>query len=225
MRKHIFNKLTIAAICVLFGIASYADGAAQKEQEYYAKKYEDLLKDINKSVNFNPKPFERFLKEFSFDAKKTPAEAFRDRTDPEKTPHIFYLYSFSMEPVSVENFIFEAASFRKKHPEFKFYGVLRGFPKKSSFEKIEKIKKELDGISFKTKFHPYFFRDLNIERVPAIVVADCPKNFFRYRQCEFKYVVRGDISLKKAFEVISKREKIYKRYYFDLLEAETEGAK
>ncbi|GER94865.1 hypothetical protein A45J_2631 [hot springs metagenome] len=116
---------------------------------------------------------------------------------PEKEEYIFYLFSKSVPDITLES-VFNQS---KKLPNINFYGVLRGIDKTHSvFEKIKNIK-GFEDITIKV--NPLIFKAVGAQVVPAIVYAYCPPpDMFRSAECDYQYVVYGDISLAGALEVM-----------------------
>lgn len=76
----------------------------------------------------------------------------------------------------------------------------------------EKIKK------LEVTFHPWAYEYFNLEKVPAYAISYC-KEDFRFKTCEHKYLVRGELSLTNFFEIVSDEDENYKKYYQKLIEA------
>lgn len=76
-------------------------------------------------------------------------------------------------------------------------------------ERIEKLE---------VTFHPWAYDYFNIDKVPAFALSYCKKDF-RFKECEHKYLVRGEMSLTNFFEIISDENPEYKKYYQKLIEA------
>jgi hypothetical protein len=122
---------------------------------------------------------------------------------PRKTAQLIYLFSDSVPAVTVENVFAQA----KKINSAEFTGCLRGF--KGDTDKdlrafIEKqvAKGKIDNLE--VRLDPFFYRDLNINNVPALVYAECT----RYpTQCDYKYVIQGDSRLEYLVEQMLNADK------------------
>ena len=83
--------------------------------------------------------------------------------------------------------------------------------------------KEKDGLSrtphVKYQFHPWAFRYFSLNKVPAYALSSC-KEDFRFRDCDNKYLMKGDISLVEFFNILKEHHKEYEKVYFDLIEVE-----
>lgn len=129
---------------------------------------------------------------------------------------IFYLFSLGVNDVSFNNFFFDAQRIKK---DFLYFGGLNGFPKdnlKIAFSRAVNKQYAKDKVQYKVKLTPYFYKDLNVKEVPAYIFAKCPNKkdgSFKHIDCEYKYMIRGDITLTKALEILSSKDKYYKQFY------------
>ena len=107
---------------------------------------------------------------------------------------VFYLFSRSVPKTTVENVFSQA----KKLKDYEFYGVIRGIDKEV-LGYITSIK-SFSGIT--VKVNPLIFERVGAEVVPAFVFAECKKTMgiLRTKDCDFKAVLYGDVSLKWALE-------------------------
>ncbi len=125
-------------------------------------------------------------------------EMFFNRPMPQKAQEparvIFYLFSRSVPSTTVGN-VFRQA---KKIKGYEFYGVVRGIDKKL-LSYLTSLK-EFQGIT--VKINPLIFEKVGAEVVPAFVFAECKKTMgiLRTKDCDFKAVLYGDVSLKWAIE-------------------------
>lgn len=60
--------------------------------------------------------------------------------------------------------------------------------------------------NIKLMVHPWAFKEMNLEDVPVLMYSFC-RDDFRFKECENKYVVKGDISLTSFFELVSQYHK------------------
>lgn len=139
---------------------------------------------------------------------------------PKMVDTIFYLFSFGVNDVSFNNFFVEAY---KLKDDLLYFGGLNGFPKenvKAAFYKAANKDYVDNKLPYKIKLTPYFYKDLNISEVPAYIFAKCPNKkdgSFKHTSCNYKYLLRGDITLTKALELLSSRDKYYEQYYRKLI--------
>lgn len=125
--------------------------------------------------------------------------------------YIFYLFSQSVPDVTV-NSVFDQAKKLVKE-DIVFYGVVRGV---DGDRKILDKFRNLRSKGIRLKINPLIFRGVGAEVVPAFVYAVCPeKNSFRSRDCDYRLVVYGDMTLAGALEKLSQGdvalEGVYKR--------------
>lgn len=138
-----------------------------------------------------------------------------------KVDTIFYLFSTSQNPYVFYNFIQEANKLESINEDIKYYGVLQGMINHDELDKLYKpfkYKKHLEGKA-KIKMQFFIYKDLDLDRVPAFLFSKCPSKNFKYSECENKYLVRGEISLLEALNVVSKENDDYLKY-LEVLENE-----
>jgi len=70
----------------------------------------------------------------------------------------------------------------------------------------------------KIHFHPYAFKRMELNRVPAYLVSKCSSDDFSFKKCNHIALVRGNISLRKAFEIFSEDDDSFLKYYQSLLQ-------
>lgn len=140
-------------------------------------------------------------------------------TAKEKVDTIFYLFSTSLTEYSFYNFVSVASKLERANKGIKYYGVVQGILNETELDKLHapfKFEKTL-GEKAIIKMHPLMFRDLELKRVPAYLFSKCSVDEFKYKECENKFLVRGDISLHKALEIVTQEDKSYLKY-LNLLE-------
>jgi len=143
-------------------------------------------------------------------------------------PTFFYFFTVGKDGESVQSglpyFAATASKLKRKHPEMKFYGVLRGFPedKQRTLELFNTEAKagNATAAGVKIKFAPDMFDELHIDRAPAYAFANCKKNFGAQNGCDFQYVVRGAIGLDGLLDLMADQNKSYKGWASDAQAAE-----
>lgn len=147
----------------------------------------------------------------------------QNSTETKKVNTIFYLFSMSQSEYTLFNFIEEVSRLEAKSLDIKYYGVVQGMLSQEDLEKLYKPFKHYEELGNKTiiKMHPFIYKDLDLKRVPAYLFSKCPIGDFQYKKCENKYLVRGDISLQAAVEVVANEDTAYKKY-LDILEGREE---
>ncbi len=107
---------------------------------------------------------------------------------------IFYLFSRSVPATTVDNVFQQAISLRG----WKFYGVIRGIDK----EILSYITSLRNFRHITVKVNPLIFEGVGAQVVPAFVFAECRTvmGVLRTKDCEFKAVLYGDVSLRWALE-------------------------
>ena len=67
--------------------------------------------------------------------------------------------------------------------------------------------------NFKLKLDPRFFDFFGLKEVPVLALANCNALIPSIEKCEFKYVIRGDVSLLTFFDKIIEEDKSYQKYH------------
>lgn len=122
---------------------------------------------------------------------------------------IFYMFSMGVNDVSLESFMDQSGMIYNKDKNIKFYGVLRGFPKENIikyFDKLHETKRE----HFVLKVHPEIYSVAKLKKVPAFMVSFCPTDF-KFKECDNEYLVKGDITLRHALEVIKEKDATFEK--------------
>lgn len=134
--------------------------------------------------------------------------------DNKEVNTIFYLFSMSQSEYTLFNFVDSAAKIEKRDKDLRFYGVVQGILSKDDLNKLYKPFKNHSELSAKAiiKMHPFIYKDLNVDRVPAYLFSKCKKGEFKYKDCKNEYLVRGDISLHAALEIVTREDKTYQKY-------------
>lgn len=102
-----------------------------------------------------------------------------------------------------------------------FFGLIDGsFDGMANWLKTNKNDNGLKSSpNIKYQFHPWAFEYFDIKRVPAFALSSCKKDF-RFKTCDNKYLIKGNISFLNFIETLSDNNKDYKKMYFDLVETE-----
>lgn len=69
----------------------------------------------------------------------------------------------------------------------------------------------------KYQFNPFAFKHFSLEKVPAFAISSCKKRF-KFKTCEHKYLVKGNISFQNFLEILKENNPSYKQMFFDLVE-------
>jgi len=126
-------------------------------------------------------------------------------SDKRIEPTLFMFTSSSVPQKTVDNFLK-----RGELLNITSYVVYRGLDNNVKKILINADKKKEKVLA---KVHPIMFTELQIEKVPVIVYADCPdKDHFRYKKCDFQYRMDGDASLNEFFERVSELEPKLEKY-------------
>jgi len=145
---------------------------------------------------------------------------YTQKGEPKKYLTVIWFFSTSMPDSALKRYMALGQKLKKKHPNFKYYAALQGFPKKTNLiEFANKFKNNTGAKDLVVKIHPLLFEQFGLQKVPAYAIGFCPDTF-KAKNCEFQYLLKGDIDLADAFSMVGDYDKKYKRFYFDLIEAE-----
>lgn len=115
-----------------------------------------------------------------------------------KQPQLVYLYSDSMPESTLQNIFADA----KKIESIEFTGCVQGFIGETSADLKKYMIKQVEktGIeNIAVRINPFFFRDLEVKRVPALVYAKCTSY---PTKCDYEYIIYGDSRLSYLVEQI-----------------------
>ena len=157
---------------------------------------------------------QKSLKE-QFNTQATKLKDLNISLKDEKVDTIFYLFSTSQSEYMFYNFVQDSTILKKINNKIKFYGVVQGVLSQEQLQKLYvpfKYHKNEEANAI-IKMQPFIFKDLALDRVPAYLFSKCTRSEFKYKECENKYIIRGEISLQAALEVVSRNDKSYLKYF------------
>lgn len=131
---------------------------------------------------------------------------------------IFYLTSSSMGAKAASSFSNSLQKLIDKKVQVQGFVVLNGFPDnfKTYLQDAIKEAKNTDAI---IKIHPLIFREFKLKRVPAYALGYCHEGEnFAFKECEIKYLIKGDMALSDVFRRIGDIDKSYTDYYFKMID-------
>lgn len=73
--------------------------------------------------------------------------------------------------------------------------------------------KNISSSNVKFHVHPWAFKSLNLNVVPAYVLSYCDNENFRFRDCENKFIAKGNITLDYFMKIIADKNNNYIKYY------------
>ena len=151
---------------------------------------------------------------------KTEIDKYLQSDSEKKYMTVFWFFSTSMPDSALKRYMALGKKLKQKYPNFQYYAVLRGFPKKTNLiNYANRFKDENGAKNLVVKIHPNLFDKFSIEQVPAFALGFCPQKF-KAKDCEFLYFAKGDMGLDDFFRFIGDENSGYKRFYFDLIEAQ-----
>lgn len=140
--------------------------------------------------------------------------------EEEKSYTIFYFISEDTSVDLIKDFSYKIEKLKEIDPTINGLLVSRGLIG-GTFDTMADYVKSLQkkGVQkIDLAFHPWAYEYFKLERVPAFALSYCKKDF-RFKTCEHKYLVRGEVSLTNFFEIVSDENTEYKKYYRKLIEA------
>ena len=183
----------------------------EEHEEFFDALNDDTLKNMQNSMPWITK---NMIDGISDEKLKEITGSLDGSYIDKKVDTVFYLFSTSQTEYSLYNFVQNSHKLESVNSDFKYYGVVQGLLNKQQLEELYKpfkYKKELEGKAI-IKMHPLMFKDLELTRVPAYLFSSCPSNEFKYKECDNKFIVRGDISFVEALEIVAKEDKHYEKY-------------
>ena len=187
------------------------DTLKEEHQEFYEALHDDTIKNMQNSM---PWVTSNMLEGLSDKQKKDITHSLDGSYVDKKVDTFFYLFSTSQTKYSLYSFMQNVNKLESVNSEIKYYGVVQGILNKSQLDELQKPFKYEKDLREKVviKMHPIMFKDLKLKRVPVYLFSSCPSNEFKYKDCENKYIVRGDISFVEALEIVVKEDKYYEKY-------------
>lgn len=74
----------------------------------------------------------------------------------------------------------------------------------------------INSTHIKINVHPWAFQDLGLKQVPAYLLSYCNNDDFRFKECDNKYIIKGNISLEYFFNEIAKTNEYFKEHHHSL---------
>lgn len=97
--------------------------------------------------------------------------------------------------------------------------VVDNFNPKGMYRYLKELKEY--GINSKdvnVHVHPWAFKDLGLDVVPAHLLTYCNNEDFRYKQCSNKYLVRGNVNLQYFISKVTEEDVYFNKFLYSLQE-------
>jgi hypothetical protein len=198
------------------------------EDEKQLKEYENLINEDKDKQNLK----ENFMNNLQYqtnllDNKKYfNKEIEKIKTENEsynkKNQTIFFFVSSDMRIEAFKGFVEHINKLRRKGHTVVGRVIFRGWINDKT-DGIPNWLKQMqkDGLKnsefVKYQFHPWAFRYFELKKVPAYELSSCNEDF-KFRTCENKYLIKGDINLIEFYRILSEENKEYLKTYRDLIE-------
>lgn len=234
------RRLSITLIAALPLFFSQAQAAAKDYSSYYNnldKNVADVsqYKDINNKYSFTKNTLDLASMQYTTDTpivreyyrkagvKDADIDKFfefiKNGGKHEKGTAIFFLTSRSVPKSNLRNFIVGFEKIKKKNPDLSGYFVFNGFIKHPGG--MNKFLDDLDmpSSSVNGKILPFMFERLNVKKVPAFVISECPIVEFKQADCDHKIIATGNMPFEKFLDIVNEKSdnKKYKKLYYDLI--------
>lgn len=134
----------------------------------------------------------------------------------------FTVFMFISETTPVEqikSFSYSIEKLKKVHPGINGLVLTRGLVG-GGFDTMAEYVRNFQhyGISkLEVAFHPWAFDYFKLDEVPAFALSYCNNEDFRFKQCEHKYLIRGEMSLRAFLEFIMEKDNTYSKYFYELV--------
>ncbi|WP_418181231.1 TrbC family F-type conjugative pilus assembly protein (plasmid) [Aliarcobacter lanthieri] len=191
------------------------------------------LKDFQEKSNLN-KPNEFFnqilLNSKYYDSEgtlndhiKNEIDKFNDKNKNEKEFKSFTIFYFISENTSkdlIKSFSYEITKLKELDITIDALLLTRGLIG-GSFDKMAEYVKSLQDLGIQKidlSFNPWAYEYFDLQQVPAYALSYCERDY-RFKTCNHKYLLRGELSLTNFFEIVSDENQYYKKYYQKLIEA------
>ena len=139
-----------------------------------------------------------------------------------KSDYILLLTSFSVPNNHFKNILNQVGILKENNIDIAireyFVGIDGSFKEdifklKGEVSEMKDRRKDRIISNTKIKLDPRLFKEFNITRVPAIILASCSGNTPSIDTCTFKAKSLGDFSLTRFFKLYSNENKKYKRHF------------
>ena len=205
------------------------DNPAILEFNKYKENYgDDLEKKLKEAEEKFPEKGDTPMskKEFQILSKKV-LQAKKELVAMQVQDYVLYLMSETVPEKSYQDFLLSMGILRKNGVRINTKQYLVGVPKdsekylKDMFHRFSDLPmKDISYIkpSLALKFDPRLYDYFEIKQVPVMIYATC-KGVPAPERCEFKYMIRGDVSLAEFFETIADKtdRKDFKKYHSYLI--------
>jgi len=176
---------------------------AEQKKDYFLEKYNIDISTIKSEEDLYNIPLE-VIKSIALNGD---LDKFINAINTsKKVLHILYLFSSSMPEQAVSNIFQQYEKVHQYFNEVKFYAVMTGvdieIKDRQGYKFFDEIFKKKQFENIHVKINPYIFKMNNVKKVPAFLVANCSNDELRSDECEFKYIVYGDMTLLHALEII-----------------------
>lgn len=136
---------------------------------------------------------------------------------------VFYMIDSLVNDKAILNFAHSISKLKKKYPMITGRVVLRNWIDGDIKQTAVRFRKIIEEGGKDIKVNPInweVFDGFNLQEVPAYALSYCNESDFWFKRCDNRYLVKGDVGLIKFFEILGDNNKLYKKYYFDLIETE-----
>ena len=121
-----------------------------------------------------------------------------------REPYVFYLFSSGVPKRSFLDHLAKVSKLRESDQSIHSVQLVRGIDGDFGDYLVDLLSRTSEELWFvkesvRIKPHVHLSEELNITKVPAVVVADCTGDFLH--DCNYRYIVRGDVSLDEVLRL------------------------
>lgn len=191
-----------------------SDASANKNdsmnEHLYESEYKNISKNIMRTLNL-VKVDEKYKNEIK--------KALKKEFGKNKQLYIFLFTSKSVPESNVINFTKGIDVLNHNGVDIKGRIVFNGREKNKPIQSIMNDFNITTAKNTIATINPLMFMDLNLTKVPAYVISECPEDF-KSLECVHKYIVKGDIPFEKFLDILNTKKTEYKGLYFKLVTPE-----
>jgi len=143
-------------------------------------------------------------------------EKAKNKFNQVKKTYILYLTSKSVPKSSVHNFTHGIEVLNKMGEDISGRIIYIGFKRNQPAKEFMDDLNITNAPNSVVNINSMVFYDLDVKKVPAYVIAECPEHF-KSLDCDYKYMVKGDIPFEKFLDILNQKNTEYKDLYFKFI--------
>ncbi len=216
------HTMSIAIFISIFAISMFADTNIETMQNDYNKKIDTYAEQAQRLFSNQEKNITNNLTNFKqpeeLSVKLKPFNNNAQSNFINKTPIFILFTSLSVKNNnSVLKYHIQSRKLKESFSDIRFFIALKGIP--TDIKQLYTAYKPIDDKDspITLKITPRFFKEVNLDKVPAWGIALCPENFIQ-KECSIEYILHGSSDLEYFLSLVSEKDKQYLKYYKKLIE-------